>query len=196
MKKLVTSSEMVEIIRSSVNGTSIVSVDLDSPMDGKMNKTGNPFVDMGIVKRETLTGVIGYDYGKAVNRLATKEGAEERQAKRHPWGDMDDNSLFRIHRTNGNLYLSMKVKGVNVFGYLMPDGKNLDEETTALLKSFVPVKKKSSTQSDLDGEVIARDYSMENIRAIRMKGDEYIILSENEIKGIKTTVREKEKVVA
>ena len=192
MKKLVSASEMVDIIRKAVNGTTIVSVDFDSPMDGKgkMNKTGNPYVGMGIVKRETLTGVIGYDYGAAVNRLATKEGAEEREAKRHPWGDMDDNRLFRIHRGNGSLYLSMKVQGVNIDGYYYPTQGKMSDEATTLLKTFVPVKVKSSTQADLDGEVIARDYSMDNIRAIRMKGEEFIIVSDGEVESIKTTVRE------
>src|ERR1035437_6078804 len=107
MKVIVTRTDAIKLIRDTVKGTTIISVDLDSDMDGKgkMRLTGNPFAGKGIVKRETLTGIIGYDYGAAVNRIAAKEGAEDRQAKQHPWGDMDDQRLFRIHRGTGKAYL-------------------------------------------------------------------------------------------
>ena len=174
MKQYVTVPEVMAAIRENVKGTSAVTVDLDSPMDGKgkMRTTNNPFAGMGIVKRETLNCLIGYDYGASVNRLAAKEGMEEREAKQHPWGDMDAERLFRIHRTNGKPYLSMKVTSVTVHGFFAPDGTMIDEEA---IRSFIPEKKKSSTQSDLDGEVIARDYGMENITAIRAFKNEYVV---------------------
>lgn len=172
MKQYVTVPEVMAVIRENVKGTSSVTVDLDSPMDGKMRTTGNPFAGMGIVKRETLNGLIGYDYGNAINRLADKEGKEERKAKQHPWGDMDAERLFRIHRTNGKPYLSMKVQSVTVHGFFAPDGTQIDTEA---IRAFIPEKKKSSSQSDLDGEVIARDYGMENITAIRAFKTEYIV---------------------
>ena len=174
MKQYVTVPEVMKAIRENVKGTSTVTVDLDSPMDGKgkMRTTNNPFAGKGIVKRETLNGLIGYDYGASVNRLAAKEGMEERETKQHPWGDMDEERLFRIHRTNGKPYLSMKVQGVVVHGFFAPDGTMINEEE---IRAFIPEKKKSSTQSDLEGEVIARDYGMENITAIRAFKNEYII---------------------
>lgn len=177
MRLWVTVNEIVRFIRDSVNGTTAITVDLDSPCDGKMRKTGNPFVGMGIVKRETLNGMIGYIYANAVNRIAASEGKQERDAKVHPWGDMDDKHLFRVHRGTGALYLSMQVRGVEVHGYFAPDGTEIAKDQ---IKPFFPEKQKSSTQADLDGEVIARDYAMQNIRAIRMKGNEFILISEDE----------------
>jgi hypothetical protein len=173
--KYVTESEIVAIIRDSVKGTSMITVELDSDMDGKgkMLKTGNPFVGQGIVKRETLNGVIGYDYGKAVNRLAGKEDKDERECKLHPWGDMDEKRLFRIHRKTGAQYLSMKVEKCEVHGFFKPDGSIIDSKK---IKPFIPEKSKSSTQEDLDGEVIARDYSIKNIMMVRMLGEEYRII--------------------
>jgi len=172
--KTVTVSEMIKIIREKTVGTSSITVDLDSPMDGKgkMRTTGNPFAGKGIVKRESLNGMIGYIYANAVNRIAGKEGKEEREAKQHPWGDMDEKHLFRIHRGNGKHYLSMMVKSTNVEGFFAPDGSMVNEDE---IRRFIPEKKKSSTQDDLNGEVIARDYGMENIRAIRAFGEEYLI---------------------
>jgi hypothetical protein len=167
MKNLTLSHEaFISLLRENVKGTSIVSVDLDSDMDGKgkMLLTGNPYAGKGMVKRETLTGVIGYIYANSVNRIAGKEGKEERDAKPHPWGDMDTQHLFRIHRKTGEAYLSMKVQSVTVHGYFLPDGTQVEN---SLVKPFIPQKSKSSTQADLDGEVIARDYALRNIQAIR-----------------------------
>ena len=174
MKQYVSVPEVMKAIRENVKGTSSVTVDLDSPMDGKgkMRTTNNPFVGMGIVKRETLNGMIGYIYVNAVNKIADKEGKEEREAKQHPWGDMDESRLFRIHRTNGKPYLSMKVENVEVHGFFKPDGTMVDENE---IRKFIPEKTKSSSQADLNGEVIVRDYGMENITAIRAFKNEYII---------------------
>ena len=156
-------------LKNNINGTAIVTVNLDSDMDGKgkMRTTGNPFAGKGIVKRETLNGMIGYIYANSVNRIASKEGKEERDAKPHPWGDMDEKHLFRIHRSTGKHYLSMKVQNVTVHGFFDPQG---DEIRKADISPFIPEKRKSSTQEDLDGEVIARDYNLDNIISIKMKG--------------------------
>lgn len=194
--KTVTVSEMIKIIREKTVGTSSITVDLDSPMDGKgkMRTTGNPFAGKGIVKRESLNGMIGYIYTNAVNRIAGKEGKEEREAKPHPWGDMDEKHLFRIHRGNGKHYLSMMVKNVNVKGFFAPDSTMINEDE---IRRFIPEKKKSSTQDDLNGEVIARDYGMENIRAIRAFGEEYLISTHPliaETFAEKVAVKETEKV--
>ena len=179
MKVSMTMAQVAALMRQNLKGTTAISVDLDSDMDGKgkMRLTGNHFAGMGIVKRETLTGIIGYDYGAAVNRLAAKEGADERDAKQHPWGDMDDMRLFRVHRKTGDLYLSMKVQNVVVHGFFTPDGTEVVAED---IRKYIPVKVKSSTQADLEGEVIARDYALRNIRAVRAFGMDISILPDGE----------------
>lgn len=169
-----TAEQFVEVIRSQVKGTSMVTVELDAPQDKVMRKTGNPFIGKGIVKRETLNGTIGYIYSNAVNRIAEKEGKDERDAKPHPWGDMDSQHLFRINRKSGKPYLSMQVKNVTVHGFFMPDGMKVDEDS---IRVFIPERTKSSTQSDLEGEVIARDYDVENIKVVRAFGQEYKLVS-------------------
>jgi len=164
-------SQVVEFLRVNVKGAQVVTVDLDSDMDGKgkMRKTGNAFHGLGMVKRQTLNGMIGYIYANSVNRIADKEGKDERNSKPHAWGDMDSEHLFRWHRKTGKPYLSMKVENVTVHGFFLPDGTQIERSK---VKPFLPEKRKSSTQADLEGEVIARDYNLDNITAIRMKGVE------------------------
>lgn len=187
--KVVTVSEVMRIIREKTVGASMVTVELDSPMDGKgkMRTKGNPYAGKGVVKRETLNGVIGYIYENAVNRVADKEGKEEREAKIHPWGDMDEKHLFRIHRKNGKPYLSMKVERVSVHGFFLPDGTQIADED---IRPFIPEKTKSSTQADLEAEVIARDYGMENITSIRAWGEVYVIGTHIHVEQVKVLAEE------
>lgn len=178
MKTVITQTAFVNMLRNSIKGTAMLTVDLDSDMDGKgkMNVTNNPYAKMGVTKREVLNGVVGYNYGNAINRLAAKEGQNERDAKRHPWGDMDDARLFRIHRTTGERYLSMMVRSSTVLGYFYPSH---DQIVTESIKPFIPIKTKSSSQTDLDGEVIARDYKLSNIKGLSFNGAKYLIVADN-----------------
>jgi len=193
----VTFSEFVNIVHNNISGTKAISVDLDAPMDskGKMNVKGNPYAGLGIVKRETLNGMVGYIYINAVNRIAVKdavnngEKAEEvevREAKQHPWGDLDSSRCFRIHRTNGQIYLVMKVESATVYGYFLPDGTEIAKENLA---PFLPKKSKSSTQEGLSTEVIARDFALKNITEVRAWGTVFNLIPN-------LTLTESEKVEA
>lgn len=163
----------VQFVRENVNGTTIATVDLDSDLDSKMRKTGNPFLGIGAIKRMTLNGILGYIYGDAVNRQALKEGKEIREAKMHPWGDMDKKHLFRIHRKTLKPYLSMKVEKTDVHGYFDRNGNPIDKKE---IEQFIPEKSVSSTQADLQKEIIARDYNLDNIKKIRAFGNEFELI--------------------
>lgn len=170
-------NQIVKKFRNETKGTTAVTIHLDSPQDKTMRKTGNPYHGKGIVKRTIMNGIVGYIYENAINRIAVKEGKEEREAKPHPWGDMDSQHLFRINRKTGEHHLSMMVRSASVVGFFFPDGKKLTEEQEAELKTFLPEKKESSTQEDLDQKVTARDSKMENITMITYRGqDIYVTL--------------------
>lgn len=183
MNLKLTIPQVVAMLQQNVKGTQAVTVDLDSDMDGKgkMRLTGNPFKGQGIVKRMTLNGMIGYIYANAVNRIADKEGKEEREVKPHAWGDMDAKHLFRIHRKTGEPYLSMMVRKTDVHGFFRPDGSQV---VSAEIEPFIPEKSVSSTQADLETEVIARDFALRNIKAIRCMGMTIEVISETEAEEI------------
>lgn len=169
----ITKSNFVDFIRANVNGTSAITVKLNRNMDDtNMRKTNNPYSGCGIVKKELLNGIIGYIYSDSVNRIAIKEDKELRNAKPHPWGDMDSKHLFRIHRKTGKHYLSMRLTNANVIGFFKQNGEQIDENT---IRPFIPEKKKSSTQEDLNGEVIALDYNLDNIEYINAFGNKFVL---------------------
>jgi hypothetical protein len=168
MSKLVTVSQAVALIRDNTKGTTFVSIDTDT--EPRMRKTGNPYHGK-VRKLNTMTGCVGFDYENSVNRLASKEGASEREAKSRKWGTLTSDRLFVEHK--GNFYVQMKVESSDTPRYIGNDGTEIDVE---LLRPFLQKSGKSSTQSDLDGEVIVRDVKMVNVKSMRFKGQDYTIV--------------------
>ena len=165
------------LITQNVNSAEMATVDLVCDLDKKMNKGGracsNTCFGKGMTYRTTINGVAKYDYTRAVNRVAAKEGKAEREAKAHPWGDRDDKGIFRVHRATGMPYLILKVENQRFDGYFNADGSPATAEQLAVIEQYKkPSSGKSSTQSDLEGEVIEKCFAMSSIKAIRMRGIE------------------------
>ena len=165
-KKTTTSNETtVKAISSLVKGTTMVTVSCET--EPKMNKRGNPFFGL-VVKKQTMNGVVGFDYYNAVNRLAEKEGKEVRETKPRAWGVLTADRVFAEHK--GNYYLRMKVQsscGEGPKYFIKATGEEVAKD---LLKPWMPERKKSSTQSDLTGEVVERDIALSNVRELKIKG--------------------------
>jgi hypothetical protein len=157
-----------QAISSMVKGTSMVSATTQTIPT--MRKTNNPFVGK-VVKVQTLNGVIGYDYQNSINNLAKKEGVEANQAQPRKWGTLSKDRIF-VHHTNKQgeekTYLRMKVEKSNNIKYInIETNEEVDVEE---LRPFFPTKKKSSTQSNLQGEVIERDVDLANVKELKIKG--------------------------
>ena len=159
-------NNIVNLVRSTVKGTTIVS--FDSVTEPKMRKTNNPFFG-NVLKASKVNGMMGFDYEKAVNRVAEKEGAEAREAKPRAWGKVTEDKLFVEHK--GASYLRVMVRSTGKPVYFFKDsGEEITGSVLEEVKSFMPVSKKSSTQADLEGEVIERTYKIENVKELRFKG--------------------------
>ena len=175
MSKIITQNQAVAMIRDNVKGTTFVSIDTSTDPD--MPKTNNPFWDKAnktwnIRKLNTVTGAIGADYERAVNRIANKENKDDREAKPRAWGTLTADRLFVEHK--GGFYLQVKVENGGKPTYVHADtGEAIDKET---IKPFLKEKVKSSTQADLDGEVIIRDFKMASIKSMRFMGESYTIV--------------------
>ena len=168
-KTIVNVSEAVNIISRTVKGTMAVSI--DAATAPKMNKTGNPYFGR-ITKFCRMDGLIGFDYENSVNNQAAREGKEERDAKGRAWGTLTADRLFVTHK--GEYYLQMKVQSTDTPVYKDETGAIVDKATLA---PFMPERgEKSSTQSDLEKEIIIRDVKMSNVKGMRFNGGEYEII--------------------
>lgn len=158
---------LVPLIRDKVKGTTFVSIDYEC--DPRLKKTGNPYRNCKVVKRNTMTGVIGFDYQSSVNRQAAREGKEDRLAKSRKWGVLTPDRIFVEHKDN--FYLQMKVESSSTPTYHVLGDDGIEREIPKKeIEAFIPEKSTSSTQEDLNREVILRDVAISNIRRIRMMG--------------------------
>ena len=185
-----TVNQVTELIRNNVKGSEFIAVDLEMPLDSKMNKGGkaaaNRLFGSGCYQKAMLNGNLAGKYIEAVNRMLkrqcqkTGETFEPRTAKDHPWGDLDSKRVFRIHRTSGLPYLHLRVKNQSFGGNFQANGKPLTEEQIEIFEKYKKERKAygSSTQDGLENKVIVKDFSLANIKAIRMRGVEIEVIQE------------------
>lgn len=171
-KTIVTVSEAVSIISRTVRGTMAVSIDAVTVPE--MRKTGNPYAGR-ITKSCRMDGMIGFDYENSLNNQAAREGKEDRDAKARKWGVLTADRIFVTHK--GAWYLQMKVQSTDTPVYRDDMGNEIAKDTLA---PFLPAKSApSSTQSDLDKEIIVRDVKMSNVKGMRFNGGEYEIIPDS-----------------
>jgi len=159
-------NNIVNLVRNTVKGTTFVS--FKSVTVPKMRKTNNPFFGL-VEKHSQIHAQIGFDYNNAVNNLATKEGKMDREAKPRKWGTVTEDKLFVEHK--GTFYLRARVLSTKSPVYINKEtGEPFSEKELEEIKTFLPKSRKSSTQSDLEGEVIERDYKVESLKELKFKG--------------------------
>jgi hypothetical protein len=132
-----------------------------------MRKTNNPYV--GATKTVSLSGVLNFDYENSVNRQLEREGKEANfESQGRSWGQREGNLIEH----NGNYYLQIKVQGTSdsVFRY---NGVEIEK---AVLEPFLQESSKPHTQEALEKEVVVRDVKLENVRAIRIAGEELLVI--------------------
>lgn len=172
---VVTLSSLEGVLQGNVKGAEFITAKLETKV--RMNKNGlvngekvkNPYE--GVAKFQTVNGMIKHNYKNSVNNQAGREDKEEREIKAHPWGDMDEQGLFRVNRRTGAKHLSIKVEKSTIDGYKMPNGEAVTHEQ---IKPFLPKKSTSSTQKDLTKKVIVIDPALANVKALHMRKEKIL----------------------
>jgi len=140
----------------------------------------NPFEEIGIVKVGTMAGLIGCSYENGVNNQLGREDKElVFEAKSRKWGELMDNKVMVVHTPKGKetkYYLQMLVKSARTPIYT--DGT--ETIPVAELRGVLPTKSEPKTQDALDKKVILRDIAIDNIKVIRIGGEEYFHCSDSE----------------
>lgn len=169
--KVVTAEKLEKVVEGLVKGTTAVSVVSETAVrmvkKHRETKEVNPFI--GAIKRQKKNGLIGFDYQNSVNNQAEREDKEEREAKSRTWGILSESRLFVHHK--GASYLQLKLQSVTDTVYLL-NGVEISEES---LKPYLSSSSPSSTQDDLEKQVIVNDIKMENIKAMTMMGETYVL---------------------
>lgn len=132
-----------------------------------MRKKGNPYWGR-VLKVAKVNGQIRFNYEKAVQRQQEKEGHEPTfEAQPRKWGShVNPHSTFLAHITQlgeAKFYLRLRVlKSKSVFvdenGEIVP---------TELIEPYLTPKQ--------DNGVTERDYNLDNILAVSIAGERYMI---------------------
>jgi len=156
------------LITDAVNGTTAVSCDCITPVrmvkKHRISKEPNPY--LGAIKTQTKNGLIGFDYSNSVNNQANREDKESRDSKPRAWGVLSPNRIFVYHKEN--VYLQLKVQSVSNTEYTL-DGETIPYEA---IKPYLSGLNKSSTQIDLEKEIVVNDIKLINIKEMRILGND------------------------
>ena len=126
---------------------------------------GNPWVNL--VKSSRVNANLCFDYEKAVNRQRIREGkVADFVVQPRKWGKHIGKSPVVEHK--GKLYLNAKINSSTAV--YIADGKIVTDAEV-----YAWMGEKHSGRQHVDKTVESRDFSMENIRELRMDGIEYII---------------------
>ena len=162
--KTITKTELIEKLNA-IKGTTFISLDMVTAP--RMRKTGNPY--MGATKTVSLSGAFNFDYENSVNNQLEREGKEANfESQGRAWGQREGNLIEH----KGVHYVQLKVQGSSepVFRY---EGKEISKD---VLEPFLQESHKPHTQESLEKEVVVRDVKLDNIKAIRVAGEELLVV--------------------
>jgi hypothetical protein len=89
-------------------------------------------------------------------------------AEPRKWGQRVEETPIVTH--NGKFYVEAKIERSEIMGYIMPDLSMVDEHEVL---NWLP--NRHSGRQAVEKPVVLRDFAVENIRSMRIKGNEYVI---------------------
>lgn len=185
MKKL-NIGQLETLLRNQRGTTAVALVAETVPT---MRKTGNPLAG-NLVKLSRVSGMIGFRYANSVNNQRLREetpeladGAiEQFEALPRTWGTRIEGTPLVEHK--GRLYLEVKVERMLERQFRRIDtGEIVPDE---LVAPYLPERRESARQQ-VAKEVVLRDYKLDSIVQLSLRGEQY------EIRGRKSEVGSQKK---
>ena len=180
-------------------GKGTMAFGFDAETDARLLKkhrdTKEPCLFEGVVKRISVSCLIGKNYANAVNRQTLidngvkpsgneKAIADELQRlglpvftpKPRKWGTKIDGTAVIEHK--GAHYVECIFREqdghrIAFLGYFDKDGNKIDDEA---LEGYLPAKSRNNTQSHNEHEEYVRDYKAESFKVVRMQGEELAVM--------------------
>lgn len=153
-----------------VKGTTFLGIDYVAPVT--MTKTGNPYLGNTVTKSSSVTGLFGFDYESNVNAQLVREGkAANFDAQGRSWGENMGKGIIRNPK-NGEISLQLRMDNKPSELVYRIDGEIVEK---TVLEPFLPKKSPNKSQGT-DKEIKIGTYKLDRIKAIRMNGEEYIVV--------------------
>lgn len=169
-----TQSQLIATIEA-IQGTTMATI--ETATDPRLKKTGNPFNGRKVLKHSKLNVQIGASYENGVNRQAGREGNESAgEFKTHKLAYGRWLVPHKLIEHNGKVQLRVTCNPhMKPETHYTVNGQPVDKEE---IKPFLPSKKPSQRQEDfgVDRQIVPRNFNMESIKAITVKGSRYEIV--------------------
>lgn len=152
---------------SSIKGATFATIVTNT--DARV-KAACPF-GRNVRKVSRVNVTLGFQYENAVNRQRTREDSEpDFKAAPRQWGERIPGT-FLVRHESGKLYLETKVEKSLGCEYFAADGSRIDAEAIA---PYLPSKGGSGRQ-EVEKPILVRDYALDSIRAISLKGEDLVV---------------------
>lgn len=166
--RTVSQADAIRLLEECPEDTPIVVTTLTTPND--MIKTGNPYRDCLVARRRLVR--VNLDYEEAVNdRRARERLPRDFEAAEREWGQVRPPFVLHSRRVGDDyewkLYLAMIVEKTLGEAYVEPD---LTPIPKGRIRPFLR-KRPVPAQQGLRQPIERRDYTFENILAIRLPCD-------------------------
>jgi len=174
--QVITSDRLRDMIAGLKACTAIsIETETEPKLLKKGRDTGEPCPYEAIGKIGVMAGLIGVDYSKSVNNQLGREDKNlDFVPHERKWGELMENRMLVRHTNKQgetNYYLQIFVKTADTPIYVW--GRT--EVQKSEIEEYLPKKSDPKTQDALDKKVVLRDINLNNIRMIRILGEEYII---------------------
>jgi hypothetical protein len=114
---------------------------------------------------------LGFQYENAVNRQREREGDEpDFKAEPRAWGERIKGT-FLVRHDSGKLYLETKVERSLGCEYRDAAGNLIPADAIA---PYLPNRSGSGRQ-EVEKPVLVRDYALDSIRAVSLKGEDFVV---------------------
>lgn len=192
MKLTVDSKTLIGIVHENMNGRGNTFIAfkyrneapknvLKGATDGSKGEDGkklvNPFWG-NVVKVSSVNAMIGSDYATRVNNQAKREGKEDRDVMKLPYGEwIGDSGIFILSKDKVQMRTYANRSSVPTVHYETLDGTVIPTED--LIPFFSKAKKGGTvTQQDLEDKIDPRNYILDKMTDIKMFGSVFNITTD------------------
>lgn len=160
--KTITKQELINVLKD-IKGTTFVSIDSETIPQLKGGKSC-PF--NGVKKYSHTNCTIGFKWENSVNNQLEREGKDRSfEAKPRTWGHRVVGTPLVEHK--GKYYLETKVEKADSPDYFMNGNRISNDDIKPYIKETVSIT---------DDPLFIRDYPIDSIRNIKIKGEEYLVV--------------------
>ena len=158
-------AEFVKLLQDVKGATfATITADVDARCTGGKN---GPFA--GTRKVSVVNVALNVNYEKSVNRQLEREGkTAEFEASANPWGSHVENCPLIV---NGEKFYLQGIPQKTLKTAFFKNGTEVEKQE---IEAYLPKKSENQTQGT-DKEIVVRRWSLENIKEIKIGGNEYYV---------------------